>query len=118
VTLSELLKSTGYRPGVQLPWYVTWFFTAHHYRIGVSPLCLWLKKRATQGAGIITEALVFFNALMKALSQIHMDHAFSAINEFSLLRHGGLLCQETTLARSYFKVLILINLHSSRCGRN
>jgi hypothetical protein len=79
VKLSDLLKSTGYRPGVQLPWYVTWFFTAHHHRIGVSPLRGWLQKRATQRAGIITEALVFFNALFKSLPQIHMDHAFSAI---------------------------------------
>jgi hypothetical protein len=73
-------------------------------------------KRATQGAGIITKALIFFNALLKSLPQIHMDHAFFAIGWFGLIRHGGLLCKETTIARSFCHVLILINLQSSNCG--
>jgi hypothetical protein len=54
-------------------------FAAYHYRRRVIHLRRRCVKRATQWAGIIAKTLIFFNAFMKALSQIHIDHAFSAV---------------------------------------
>jgi hypothetical protein len=54
-------------------------FAAPGYWRSTIPLRRRLVKRTTQGAGIIAKAFIFFNALLKSLPQIHMDHAFSAI---------------------------------------
>jgi hypothetical protein len=89
---------------------------AEHHWSGVIHLRRRLVKRATQWTGIITKALIFFNALLKSLPQIHMDHAFSAIGCFGLIGHGGLLGKGITITRSFCQVLILINLQGAEPG--
>ena len=69
-----------------------------------------MLEASIQRTGLITEALLFLNAIIKPLGKINICFSKPAIGELNFFCHGFLRVRKVTLMAYCWVALILVNV--------